>query len=159
MLDCWPRVSKCGLSFYFYITLGFLLGLLLQGDNTVQLVVLCAEKPTSTLLKRVVTELPIQLKKVSEEHSYTVKMAPVEGAVHVSDGTITVKVSLTSPLLREPQGKSVFLLVFFIFVKIDGFAWAGKMRRFQRFFPTSFFLPTMNPSFPQLSSNWAERFS
>jgi zinc finger RNA-binding protein len=78
-------------------------GLLLQGDNVVQLVVLCAEKPTSTMLKRVVTELPIQLKKVSEEHKYTVQMAPVEGAVNVSDGTITVKVSLTSPLLREPQ--------------------------------------------------------
>jgi hypothetical protein len=32
-------------------------------------------------------------------------MAPVEGAVLVSDGAITVKVSLTSPLLREPAGK------------------------------------------------------
>jgi zinc finger RNA-binding protein len=77
----------------------------LQGDNTVQLVVLCAEKPTSAVLKRVVNELPVQLKKVSEEHKYTVTMAPVEGAVLVSDGNITVKVSLTSPLLREPAGK------------------------------------------------------
>lgn len=76
-------------------------GLLLHGDNTVQLVVLCAEKPTTSLLKRVVTELPIQLKKVTEEHKYTVTMAPVDGAVLVSDGTITVKISLTSPLLRE----------------------------------------------------------
>lgn len=32
-------------------------------------------------------------------------MAPVEGAVLVTDGSITVKVSLTSPLLREPGGK------------------------------------------------------
>lgn len=77
-------------------------GLLLQGDNNVQLVVLCAEKPTSAVLKRVVQELPIQLKKVSEDAKYTVTMAPVEGAVTISDGTITVKVSLTSPLLREP---------------------------------------------------------
>lgn len=76
-------------------------GLLLHGDNTVELVVLCAEKPTTALLKRVVTELPIQLKKVTEEQKYTVTMAPVEGAVLVSDGTITVKISLTSPLLRE----------------------------------------------------------
>lgn len=76
-------------------------GLLLHGDNTVQLVVLCAEKPTTSLLKRVVTELPIQLKKVTEEQKYTVSMAPVEGAVQVSDGTIVVKISLTSPLLRE----------------------------------------------------------
>lgn len=78
---------------------------MLQGDSVVQLVVLCAEKPTSTVLKRVVHELPIQLKKISEEQKYTVTMAPVEGAVLVSDGSITVKVSLTSPLLREPAGK------------------------------------------------------
>ena len=83
----------------------FLLGLLLQGDSVVQLVVLCAEKPTSTVLKRVVHELPLQLKKIAEDQKYTVTMAPVEGAVLVSDGSITVKVSLTSPLLREPAGK------------------------------------------------------
>lgn len=81
-------------------------GLLLNGDNTVQLVVLCAEKPTTSLLKRVVTELPVQLKKVAEDHKYTVTMAPVEGAVLVSDGTITVKISLTSPLLREDANSS-----------------------------------------------------
>ena len=78
---------------------------MLQGDNLVQLVVLCAEKPTVTVLKRVVNELPIQLKKISEEQKYVVSMAPVEGAVLVSDGNITVKVSLTSPLLREPGGE------------------------------------------------------
>lgn len=84
-----------------------ILGLLLQGDDLVQLVVLCAEKPTSAVLKRVVHELPIQLKKIGEDAKYTVTMAPVEGAVLVSDGVITVKVSLTSPLLREPAaGKS-----------------------------------------------------
>jgi zinc finger RNA-binding protein len=84
-----------------------LLGLLLQGDDTVQLVVLCAEKPTSVVLKRVLQELPAQLKKVGEDSKYTVTMAPVEGAVLVTDGSITVKVSLTSPLLREPAGKFV----------------------------------------------------
>lgn len=76
-------------------------GLLLQGDNTVELVVLCAEKPTVTLLKRVVTELPVQLKKVAEDHKYTVTVAQAQAAVLVEDGTITVKISLTSPLLRE----------------------------------------------------------
>uniref|UniRef100_A0A182JQR3 DZF domain-containing protein n=1 Tax=Anopheles christyi TaxID=43041 RepID=A0A182JQR3_9DIPT len=81
-------------------------GLLLHGDNCVQLVVLCAEKPTTSLLKRVATELPIQLKKIAEDHRYTVTMAPVEGAVLVSDGTITVKISLTSPLLREANAPS-----------------------------------------------------
>lgn len=83
---------------------------MLQGDNMVQLVVLCADKPTNTLLKRVAKELPIQLKLVSEEHKYTIAMAPIDGAVMVSDGTITVKVSLTSPLLREAQGIFNFTL-------------------------------------------------
>lgn len=77
----------------------------------VQLVVLCAEKPTSTVLKRVVNEFPLQLKKVSEEHKYSVTMAPVEGAVLVTDGSITVKVSLTSPLLREAAGEYFSLIV------------------------------------------------
>lgn len=65
------------------------------------MVVLCAEKPTSAVLKRVVSELPAQLKKIADDAKYTVTMAPVEGAVIVSDGVINVKVSLTSPLLRE----------------------------------------------------------
>lgn len=83
-------------------------GLLLQGDKVVQLVVLCAEKPTVMLLKRVAAELPVQLKQISEEHQFTVTMEPDESAVLVSDDTITVKVFLTSPLLRDPQqhGKS-----------------------------------------------------
>lgn len=79
-------------------------GLLLQGDKSVQLVVLCAEKPTLALLKRVSMELPTQLKKITEEHQYTVSMAIEESAVLVTDDTITVKVFLTSPLLRDPQG-------------------------------------------------------
>ncbi|XP_053671806.1 zinc finger RNA-binding protein 2 [Anopheles nili] len=81
-------------------------GLLLHGDNCVQLVVLCAEKPTTSLLKRVATELPIQLKKIAEDHRYTVTMAPVEGAVLITDSNITVKISLTSPLLREANASS-----------------------------------------------------
>lgn len=36
-------------------------GLLLQGDTNVQLVVLCSDKPTKTLLKKVHTLLPKQL--------------------------------------------------------------------------------------------------
>lgn len=80
-----------------------LLGLLLQGDKVVQLVVLCAEKPTVSLLKRVAAEMPVQLKQISDEHQYTVAMDPEESAVLVSDDSITVRVFLTSPLLRDPQ--------------------------------------------------------
>lgn len=92
-------------------------GLLLQGDNLVELVVLCADKPTHTLLTRVAKELPIQLNVVSEEHKYNVSLAPTDGAVLVTDGTVTVKVSLTSPLLREPQGifQSFFNRIFFLY--------------------------------------------
>lgn len=66
-----------------------------------QLVVLCAEKPTHDLLRRVAAELPVQLANISKEHQYTVTVDSAEGAVIVTDGQITVKVSLTSPLLRE----------------------------------------------------------
>ncbi|XP_037933341.1 zinc finger RNA-binding protein 2-like [Teleopsis dalmanni] len=40
-------------------------GLLLQGDNIVELVVLCSDKPTIGLLKRVAAELPAKLKEVA----------------------------------------------------------------------------------------------
>lgn len=86
-----------------------LAGLLLQGDKVVQLVVLCAEKPSMTLLKRVAAEMPVQLKQISDEHQYTVTMDPEESAVLVSDDSITVRVFLTSPLLRDSQhGKYIF---------------------------------------------------
>lgn len=39
-------------------------GLLLKGDNQVELVVLCADKPTLTLLKKVVELLPPAFKQV-----------------------------------------------------------------------------------------------
>ena len=84
---------------------------MLQGDTLVQLVVLCAEKPTVSLLKRVATELPVQLKNISEEHIYSITIALDEGSVMVSDGTITVKVSLTSPLLREQGIQIVFIFI------------------------------------------------
>lgn len=90
----------------------FVSGLLLQGDKAVQLVVLCAEKPTLTLLKRVAAELPVQLKQISEEHQYTVSMEPEDSSVSVSDDTITVKVFLTSPLLRDPQQQGKFYIEF-----------------------------------------------
>lgn len=45
---------------------GFLAkGLLLQGDNAVELVVLCSEKPTVGILKRVAAELPAKLQEVA----------------------------------------------------------------------------------------------
>uniref|UniRef100_T1PBW7 DZF domain protein n=1 Tax=Musca domestica TaxID=7370 RepID=T1PBW7_MUSDO len=88
---------------------GFLAkGLLLQGDNAVELVVLCSEKPTVGLLKRVASELPQKLKEVAGENpvDYKVDVVTEESAVLVQDEAVSVKISLTSPLLRESTDSS-----------------------------------------------------
>ncbi|XP_026325781.1 zinc finger RNA-binding protein isoform X3 [Hyposmocoma kahamanoa] len=80
-------------------------GLVLRGDRDVRLVVLCHDRPTVTLLKRVATDLPAHLAKVKgpgDEPKYKVELQPAEGAVQVSDGTVNVLVSLTSAVMREP---------------------------------------------------------
>ncbi|KAJ8672849.1 hypothetical protein QAD02_004109 [Eretmocerus hayati] len=77
-------------------------GLLLSGDNHVCLVVLCAEKPTKTLLNKVAEILPAQLKIVAPDESYNVGKHPESAALTVSGGTVTVSVTLTSPLMRDP---------------------------------------------------------
>ncbi|XP_014359332.2 zinc finger RNA-binding protein isoform X7 [Papilio machaon] len=80
-------------------------GLLLRGDRDVRLVVLCHDRPTVTLLKRVAADLPHHLarfKSPGEEVKYKVELLPAEGAVQVSDGNVNVLVSLTSAVMREP---------------------------------------------------------
>ncbi|CAH0718074.1 unnamed protein product, partial [Brenthis ino] len=80
-------------------------GLLLRGDRDVRLVVLCHDRPTVTLLKRVAADLPAHLNKVkgsTEEPKYKVELLPAEGAVQVSDSGVNVLVSLTSAVMREP---------------------------------------------------------
>ncbi|XP_021203182.2 zinc finger RNA-binding protein isoform X2 [Bombyx mori] len=80
-------------------------GLLLKGDRDVQLVVLCHDRPTVTLLKRVAADLPHHLAKVKgpgDEPKYKVELLPAEGAVQVSDAHVGVLVSLTSAVVREP---------------------------------------------------------
>ncbi|SPP84644.1 zinc finger RNA-binding protein isoform X1 [Drosophila guanche] len=78
-------------------------GLLLHGDNAVELVVLCAEKPTVGLLQRVATKLPDKLKDVAGDMqiTYRVEVNADDAAVIVLDETVSVKITLTSPLLRE----------------------------------------------------------
>ncbi|XP_032691093.1 zinc finger RNA-binding protein isoform X3 [Odontomachus brunneus] len=76
-------------------------GLLLSGDNHVCLVVLCAEKPTRALLNKVAEILPGELKNVAPEDTYNVGKHPESAALTVSGGTVTVSVTLTSPLMRE----------------------------------------------------------
>lgn len=81
-------------------------GLLLRGDNTVELVVLCAEKPTLTLLRKVVELLPAALKQVTTDQTYTVTINAADAGFTVTGDGLTVVVQLTSPIMRE-QGKIV----------------------------------------------------
>lgn len=79
-------------------------GLLLRGDTRVQLVVLCADKPTLTLLRRVVELLPAALKQVSPEQTYSVTLNAADAGLTVSGDGLEVTASLTSPVMRD-QGK------------------------------------------------------
>ncbi|XP_034256245.1 zinc finger RNA-binding protein isoform X2 [Thrips palmi] len=79
-------------------------GLLLHGDTSVNLVVLCAEKPTRTLLYKVSENLPKQLLIVAPEDKYSVKCKPEDAALVVigaKEPHITVTITLTSPVMRE----------------------------------------------------------
>lgn len=78
-------------------------GLLLKGNLNLELVVLCAEKPTYTLLKKVGKLVPEKLKEVTEE-KLTMSISVVQCAILISttkDPKVTVKVTFTSPTMRE----------------------------------------------------------
>jgi hypothetical protein len=76
-------------------------GLLLRGDTNVELVVLCADKPTLALLRKVVDLLPPALKQVAPENTYTVTINAAEAGLTVAGDGLTVLVQLTSPIMRE----------------------------------------------------------
>lgn len=79
-------------------------GLLLHGETGVQLVVLCAEKPTRTLLNKVADSLPKQLQIVSTEDQYKVQRNIDDAAIlviGVKEPNLTVTITLTSPIIRE----------------------------------------------------------
>lgn len=82
-------------------------GLLLHGDLNVNLVVLCSEKPTRTMLERVADALPKQLATVTNE-VYEVRRCVEEAAIIVSSDKEPVSsctVTLTSPIMRESSSK------------------------------------------------------
>ncbi|XP_074039197.1 zinc finger RNA-binding protein isoform X2 [Leptinotarsa decemlineata] len=80
-------------------------GLILQGDSNVELVVLCADKPTLTLLKKVVELLPPALKTVAPDRPYSVTINAGEAGLVIGGGddNLTVLVQFTSPVIREQQ--------------------------------------------------------
>ncbi|KAE8291567.1 Zinc finger RNA-binding protein [Larimichthys crocea] len=82
-------------------------GLLLRGDKNVNLVLLCSEKPTKSLLARIVEHLPKQLTMVTPE-KYEVKGSIQEAAIILTSCTepkMQVTITLTSPVIREENGQ------------------------------------------------------
>uniref|UniRef100_A0A8C5AQW8 Zinc finger RNA-binding protein n=1 Tax=Gadus morhua TaxID=8049 RepID=A0A8C5AQW8_GADMO len=78
-------------------------GLLLRGDQKVNLVLLCWERPTQRLLSRIVEHLPAQLTVVTPE-KYEVKGSVEEAAIILtscSEPKMQVTITLTSPVIRE----------------------------------------------------------
>ncbi|XP_012501593.1 PREDICTED: zinc finger RNA-binding protein 2 [Propithecus coquereli] len=77
-------------------------GLLLRGDRDVHLALLCSEKPTHSLLRRIAEQLPRQLPMVTED-KYEVSSDPEANIVISScqEPRMRVIVSVTSSLMRK----------------------------------------------------------
>lgn len=85
-------------------------GLLLRGDTGVELVVLCGQRPSHSILDFVANNLPAKLAGPAggmqdDQAKYNVEKLSEEAAlvVKVSGGSqlLTIKVDFTSPLCRE----------------------------------------------------------
>ncbi|XP_057675641.1 spermatid perinuclear RNA-binding protein isoform X2 [Corythoichthys intestinalis] len=80
-------------------------GLLIKGDMDLELVLMCRDKPTQTLLHSVCHNLPGQIEKLTEE-KYEVTSSPSEAAILVRATTepkLTLKITLTSPAMRDDE--------------------------------------------------------
>ncbi|EMP36171.1 Zinc finger RNA-binding protein 2 [Chelonia mydas] len=78
-------------------------GLLLQGDRNVRLILLSAQKPTHTLLKNIIEQLPKQLSTLTEDE-YEVSSDAEEANILIcscKEPKMQVTISVTSPLMRE----------------------------------------------------------
>uniref|UniRef100_A0A673W2C9 Zinc finger RNA-binding protein n=1 Tax=Salmo trutta TaxID=8032 RepID=A0A673W2C9_SALTR len=93
-------------------------GLLLRGDKNVNLVLLCSEKPTKTLLSCIVEHLPKQLLVTPEKYEVTGSVE--ECSIILTSGAdpkMTVTVTLTSPSIREEETPATPPLSLNIFFK------------------------------------------
>ncbi|XP_030063202.1 spermatid perinuclear RNA-binding protein isoform X5 [Microcaecilia unicolor] len=82
-------------------------GLLIKNDMDLELVLMCKEKPTEKLLNAVKDNLPVQIQKVTEE-TYQVEQSIDEACLiihNTKEPKLTLKVILTSPLIREETEK------------------------------------------------------
>ncbi|XP_077353138.1 spermatid perinuclear RNA-binding protein isoform X2 [Festucalex cinctus] len=78
-------------------------GLLIKGDMDLELVLMCRDKPTQTLLDSVCHNLPGQIEKLTEE-KYEVTSSLPEAAIVVRTTTepkLALKITLTSPAMRD----------------------------------------------------------
>nr|XP_020478723.1 interleukin enhancer-binding factor 3 isoform X2 [Monopterus albus] len=83
-------------------------GLLLKGDLDLELVLLCKDKPTISLLKKVSENLVTQLKLITEE-KYVVSQNIHEASIvikNTKEPPLTLTIHLTSPLVREEVEKA-----------------------------------------------------
>uniref|UniRef100_A0AAR2KM06 Spermatid perinuclear RNA-binding protein n=1 Tax=Pygocentrus nattereri TaxID=42514 RepID=A0AAR2KM06_PYGNA len=82
-------------------------GLLLKGDLGLELVLLCKDKPTDTLLRNVAENLGVQLKLITED-KYEVTQNIRDAAIvirNTKQPPLTLTIHLTSPIVREEAEK------------------------------------------------------
>ncbi|MBN3318146.1 ILF3 factor, partial [Atractosteus spatula] len=82
-------------------------GLLLKGDLDLELVLLCKDKPTITLLKKVAENLAVQFASITEE-KYEIIQSIREAAIVIKstkEPVLTLTIHLTSPVVREEAEK------------------------------------------------------
>uniref|UniRef100_A0A671Y504 Interleukin enhancer binding factor 3b n=1 Tax=Sparus aurata TaxID=8175 RepID=A0A671Y504_SPAAU len=77
-------------------------GLLLKGDLDLELVLLCKEKPTISLLKKVSENLVTQLKATEDKYVVTQHIREASIVIkNTKEPPLTLTIHLTSPLVRE----------------------------------------------------------
>ncbi|XP_065565700.1 zinc finger RNA-binding protein-like isoform X3 [Artemia franciscana] len=83
-------------------------GLILKGNRDVRLIVFCANVPTIQLLQRLNASVQPHLKAVDPDGKYSVKSDPRTAALVITrespEYVVSVRLTLTSPVLREGQG-------------------------------------------------------
>lgn len=83
-------------------------GLLLKGDLELELVLLCKDKPTVSLLKKVADNLAVQLKAITED-KYVVTQSVKDATIVIKSSKeppLSLTIHMTSPLVREDVEKA-----------------------------------------------------
>uniref|UniRef100_A0A4W6EDB1 Interleukin enhancer binding factor 3b n=1 Tax=Lates calcarifer TaxID=8187 RepID=A0A4W6EDB1_LATCA len=82
-------------------------GLLLKGDLDLELVLLCKDKPTISLLKKVSENLVTQLKPIEDKYVVTQHIREASIVIkNTKEPPLTLTIHLTSPLVREEMERA-----------------------------------------------------